>query len=434
MTLPSSVVRSRLQVRVIRPLLIFLVVSGLATGSFLLGLRSAIQKDRLYFWTKELKIVLYHEYNLVKERMEVRSNRRKKGKAGAIKSFTANDFTLELIHLDDFGHTEKTAGFLTAAQGEVAKYEQANVDEYWTQWQLNEVITDAEPTRFRGGGLKQILQHQGQTLALVSLKGPKDCYFASLINLTQRKEVFRAPCLPPVDELDFSSIGGAWTALGNGLIMSLGTPSDDERVSMLAQDSKSPYGKVLFFSNARLAGEVKDTATFEVHSSGHRNPQGMVQAPNQAVYAVDHGPKGGDEINQLLPGRNYGWPLFSLGSSYQGKPHSPEGDAKRYERPLFAFVPSIAPSDITNCPGPLSQRYAPLSCVLISSLRGQSLFVGLIDATHRVVSMERIEVNMRLREFFHLADGGLAVSTDDYGVFEIVVDEVALRPLRSSEP
>jgi len=391
----------------------------------LLGLRSAIQKDRAYFWTKELKILVYHEYNLLKDRMQLRSNIRKKDTAGAIKSFTANDFTLELIQLDNFGHTEKTAGYLTDSQGEVVKYEQANVEEYWAQWRLNEIITDAVPTRFRGGGLKQILQHQGQTLALMSLKGANDCYFASLINVSQRKELFRAPCLPPVEELDFSSIGGGWTALGDGLIMSLGTPSDDERVSMLAQDPGSPYGKVLSFTNERLMGVVEDTSAFVVHSMGHRNPQGMVRASNQAIYAIDHGPKGGDEINQLLPNLNYGWPLYSLGSSYQGKPHHPEGDTRRFERPLFAFVPSIAPSDITICPDRLAQRYAPLSCVLISSLRGQSLFVGLIDATHRVVSMERIEVNMRLREFIHLPDGGLAVSTDDYGVYEIVVDELA---------
>lgn len=411
--------------RASRLALVFLMVAGLATGGFLLGLRSAIQKDKAYFWTKELKILLYHEYNLLKERLEVRTNLRKKGKAGAIKSFTANDFTLELIHLDDFGTTEKTAGYLTDTQGEVIKFEQPNVAEYWSQWRMDEVINDAEPTRFRGGGLKQIFQHQGQTLALVSLKDSKDCYFASLINVTQRKEVFRAPCLPSVEELDFSSIGGAWTALGDGLIMSLGTPSDDERIAMLAQNPNSPYGKILRFDSARLAGEVKDKAAFEVHSMGHRNPQGMVQAANQAIYAVDHGPKGGDEINLLLPGKNYGWPLYSLGSSYQGRPHHTEGDTARYERPLFAFVPSIAPSDITTCPDHLAQRYAPLSCVLISSLRGQSLFVGLIDATHRVVSIERIEVNMRLREFFRLPDGGLAVSTDDYGVFEIVVDELA---------
>lgn len=410
--------------RVVRGTLLLVALACLFTGAFLLGLRSAIQKDKAYFWTKEIKILAYHEYNQLKELLEIRSNRRKKGQAGAIKSYTANDFTLELIHLDDFGHTEKTAGFVAAASGEPTKYEQADVVEYWAQWRLGEVITDAEPTRFRGGGLKQILQHQGQTLALVSLKGVNDCYFASLINVTQRQEVFRAPCLPPVEELDFSSIGGAWTSEGDGLLMSLGTPSDDSRIAMLAQDATSPYGKVLRFANARLTGEVKDRAAFEVVSAGHRNPQGMVRVGG-SVYAVDHGPKGGDEINLLQPGVNYGWPLFSLGSSYQGKPHTPQGDPQRFARPLFAFVPSIAPSDITTCPAHLAQRYAPLNCVLISSLRGMSLFVGLIDADHRVVSLERIEVNMRLREFLRLEDGGLAVSTDDYGVFEIVVDELA---------
>ncbi|QCB46088.1 hypothetical protein E5678_08705 [Hydrogenophaga sp. PAMC20947] len=414
-----------------KPLRRTLILTGFAAiclaAAFLLGQRSVTQKDAAYFFVKETKVKVVHEVNQLSERLESRPKIADPYASDEIKVFTGNDFSLQLLHLEGFGNSEKTAGYVPDAQGVITKYEQNDLDTHWTHFGLGEAIQDAKPSTYRGGGLKQIWVYQDQTFGLISLQQTLNgCYFASVVNLSLRKEVFRAPCLPPVDELDFSSIGGAWTAVPGGIIMSLGTPSDDERVANLAQDPASPYGKVLFFDDARLkAQSAVRREAFQVHSSGHRNPQGMVRVGN-AIYAIDHGPKGGDEINLLESGRNYGWPLFSLGSTYQGQPHRAVGDPQVYTGPLFAFVPSIAPSDITSCPALLMQRYAPLNCVLITSLRGQSLFVGLIGQDHRVVSLERINVDMRLREFLRLPGDRLAVATDGFGAFEVVFGDLII--------
>jgi aldose sugar dehydrogenase len=395
---------------------------------FLLGLRSATQHDQAYFAIKEMKAIAVHDITVIKDKFTRPVPDNNKYAAGEAKAFVANDFSLQLIHIPGFGESEKTAGFVFGEHGDVIKIEQSDADKLWAIAGLDTTIQDARPTNHRGGGLKQIFDYRGQKLGLFSMQSRKheDCYFASLVNLTVKKEIFRAPCLPFVEELDFSSIGGAWTETTDGILMSLGTPSDNERISTLAQDPVSPYGKVLSFTKAQLLGEASSkTDHFTVHSSGHRNPQGMLTTA-LGVYSIDHGPKGGDEINMLTQGSNYGWPLYSLGSTYQGEPHKPLGDPEKYTEPLFAFIPSIAPSDITACPSELTNRYAPLTCVLISSLRGMSIFVGLIDShQHRVVSLERISVDMRLREFFKLPNGHLAVSTDGYGVFEIGISDLA---------
>jgi aldose sugar dehydrogenase len=403
-----------------------LTAAALASGGFLLGLRSATQHDRAYFAIKELKVMAAHEVAALEEKIHPPPTNTGVLATDEIKAFTANDFSLTLLHIGAFGNTEKTAGFVNNAQGALTKFEQSAIDRLWADTGMGQVITDAQPTQHRGGGLKQTFAYKGQQLGLVSMQkvGDPSCFFASLVNFSQKKEVFRAPCLPPVEELDFSSLGGAWTATDEGILFSLGTPSDDERIASLAQDQTSPYGKVLAFTAGELqASSPADIGHFHVHSSGHRNPQGMVTLGKQ-VYSIDHGPKGGDEINLLEAGKNYGWPLYSFGSTYQGVPHKPHGDPAQFTEPLFAFIPSIAPSDITECPASLSARYAPMNCVLITSLRGMSLFVGLIDSQHRVVSLERIAVDMRLREFFRLPNGSLAVATDGYGAFEIGISDM----------
>ena len=75
----------------------------------------------------------------------------------------------------------------------------------------------------------------------------------------------------------------------------------------LAQDDNSMFGKILFLS---LDSEKKI-----IFSKGHRNPQGIYLSEKN-VISVEHGPKGGDEVNLLFKGKNYGWPLTSLGSNY----------------------------------------------------------------------------------------------------------------------
>jgi glucose/arabinose dehydrogenase len=85
-----------------------------------------------------------------------------------------------------------------------------------------------------------------------------------------------------------------------------------------------------------------------VWSYGHRNVQGLVyHAASGQLIAHEHGPKGGDELNVIEPGKNYGWPTITYGINYDGTIITDETEAEGMEQPAVKWVPSIAPSGMT---------------------------------------------------------------------------------------
>ena len=86
----------------------------------------------------------------------------------------------------------------------------------------------------------------------------------------------------------------------------------------------------------------------EIWSYGHRNPQGMAyDSQHQRLWSIEHGPRGGDEINRVLPGRNYGWPVISHGKEYWSPISIGEGTSKSgMEQPYKVYIPSIAPGSL----------------------------------------------------------------------------------------
>jgi glucose/arabinose dehydrogenase len=120
---------------------------------------------------------------------------------------------------------------------------------------------------------------------------------------------------------------------------------------MSAQNVNTHMGKIL---RLRDDGSVPPDNPFvgraghkpEIYSYGHRNPQGITVHPETgAVWASEHGPLGGDEVNIILPGRNYGWPLVTFGRNYDGTVITEETRREGIEQPRFFWVPSIG---ITN--------------------------------------------------------------------------------------
>src|SRR5215467_14175499 len=148
---------------------------------------------------------------------------------------------------------------------------------------------------------------------------------------------------------------GEWTTLLGGsriafardgtLFMTTGATATNA-----AQDPNSDYGKVLRFKDD---GSIPSDNPFvgksghkpEVYTIGHRDQLGLTIHPDTgAVYSNENGPNGGDEINLILPGRNYGWPLLSYGRTYEGPRVSEVPWREGFEQPLVFWVPSIAVS------------------------------------------------------------------------------------------
>jgi glucose/arabinose dehydrogenase len=168
--------------------------------------------------------------------------------------------------------------------------------------------------------------------------------------LVDAKDIFIADAWTTSDV----NFGSRVTFDRNGLLyMTIGERNFPfpQNQGMSAQDVNTHMGKIL---RLRDDGSVPDDNPFvgkaghkpEVFSYGHRNPQGITVHPQTgAVWASEHGPLGGDEVNIILPGRNYGWPLVTFGRNYDGSVITEQTRREGIEAPRFYWVPSIG---ITN--------------------------------------------------------------------------------------
>lgn len=180
--------------------------------------------------------------------------------------------------------------------------------------------------------------------------------------------------------------------------------------SALAQDLNTTYGKVV---RVKPGGGAASGNPFgsEVWSYGHRNIQGAALHPETgALWTIEHGPKGGDELNQPQPGKNYGWPAISYGENYNGSPVGPgQTSAPGMEQPVYYWDPVIAPGGIAFYQGDMFPEWQ--GDLLIASLNPGGL-VRLRMQNGKVVGEERFLRRKRLRDVQVAPDGSVLVLFD----------------------
>jgi glucose/arabinose dehydrogenase len=159
----------------------------------------------------------------------------------------------------------------------------------------------------------------------------------------------------------------------------------------------------------------------EIWSYGHRNPQGMAfDYTHKRLWLIEHGPRGGDEINLVLPGRNYGWPVISYGKEYWGPMAVGEGTHREgMEQPIKQYTPSIAPGSLLLYSGKAFPAW-----------RG-NLFAGALKLRHinrvtlnkegNAIAEERLVTNLdeRIRALVESPQGWLYFSTDSGKIYVI---------------
>ena len=154
----------------------------------------------------------------------------------------------------------------------------------------------------------------------------------------------------------------------------------------------------------------------EIIASGFRNPQGFARDADGRLWQTEHGPQGGDELNLLKPDLNYGWPLVTLGHRYGSRkwPYSAiPGRHDGFEKPVFAWIPSIAISNLIISESQLFPLWQ--GDLLIASLISQSLYrVRLHEG--RVMNVEQIEIGTRVRDIAQMPDGRIALLSDHDGI------------------
>jgi glucose/arabinose dehydrogenase len=152
----------------------------------------------------------------------------------------------------------------------------------------------------------------------------------------------------------------------------------------------------------------------EIWSYGHRNVQGAALHPGSGeLWTNEHGPKGGDELNRDLPGRNYGWPTVTYGVEYSGEKISDSPTAPGIEPPVHYWVPSIATSGLLFYTGTRFPQWR--GSAFVGGLANKQLVRLEMDGT-RVVREERLlegVVNERVRDVEQGPDGSIYLLTDE---------------------
>ena len=156
-----------------------------------------------------------------------------------------------------------------------------------------------------------------------------------------------------------------------------------------------------------------------IFSYGHRNPQGMIYNPDtKEIWVHEHGPQGGDEINVIKKGENYGWPVVTYGENYDGTPITDQTSGPDYEDPMYYWLPSIAPSGFAYV---TSDKYPELKGdLLVGSLKFQYLEHLTLDGK-KVVARERILPGIgRVRDVVQGPDGFIYLSVEGKGIIKLL--------------
>ncbi|MEZ5722240.1 MAG: PQQ-dependent sugar dehydrogenase [Paracoccaceae bacterium] len=182
----------------------------------------------------------------------------------------------------------------------------------------------------------------------------------------------------------------------------------------LAQDVSTHLGKVLRIDpmGGPAAGNPEiPGGRPEIWSWGHRNMQGATLGPDGALWTVEHGPRGGDELNRPEPGRNYGWPVVSYGQEYSGAPVG-EGRtaADGIEQPLYYWDPVIAPSGMVFYDGEIFPDWQ--GSLLIGGLASQALVRLELDGPKVTGEARYLQGMGRIRDVDIAADGAVMLLTD----------------------
>lgn len=150
----------------------------------------------------------------------------------------------------------------------------------------------------------------------------------------------------------------------------------------------------------------------EIFSIGHRNPQGLTRHPETGrIWEVEHGPRGGDEVNVIEAGVNYGWPVITYGMSYAGFPIGEGSEKPGMAQPVTYWVPSISPSGMAFYTGAAFPAWR--GNLFVGALSGELLVRLELDG-ERVVHEERLleELGERIRDVRQGPDGFLYLLTD----------------------
>jgi glucose/arabinose dehydrogenase len=156
--------------------------------------------------------------------------------------------------------------------------------------------------------------------------------------------------------------------------------------------------------------EGPNLALSETWTSGHRTPYGLAFAPDGRLWEVEHGPRGGDELNLIEPGKNYGWPLVSYAVNYNGVPIPSPDTRADLAKPVIYWTPIIAPGNLTFYNGAMFTHWK--GSALMGGMATQTLNRLTFDGRGGATTAERWSVGHRIRDVEVAPDGAVWMLED----------------------
>lgn len=185
---------------------------------------------------------------------------------------------------------------------------------------------------------------------------------------------------------------------------------DGGKIYRLNDDGTIPKDNPFAFSN---------TAKKAIYSYGHRNPQGLVMNPfTNEIWSHEHGPKGGDEINIIKKGKNYGWPKVSYGVNYNGTKFTDKTYMKGMESPIHYWTPSIAPSGMAFINSDVYGSWK--GNLLVGSLKFQYLSRCIIKKNQVYKEIKLLKDIGRVRSIVQGKDGYIYVGVENLGIIKLL--------------
>lgn len=264
----------------------------------------------------------------------------------------------------------------------------------WIYFTYSKQIGDKSATTLARAKLKKDKLHHWQDILVSQSSGTTNYHYGSRITFDEQGHVF------------FSIGDRGHRPNAQNLLNHAGS------ILRLNRDGSVPGDNPYINDNNILS---------EIWSYGHRNPQGLFYDKNtHRLWSIEHGPRGGDEINLILSGKNYGWPIISYGKEYWGPIAVGESTHKKgMEQPVKYYVPSIAPGSLMLYSGKAFPQWQ--GNLFAGALKLKHLNRIIINKNSKAVGEERLlkSLDERIRCVIESPEGWIYLSTDSGKILRI---------------
>ena len=304
--------------------------------------------------------------------------------------------------------------YMFGGMGNIVKINMLNGSTEEVETNLNQIIQDQEYTSVVKGsdyssrmGLRDSsFDKKNNVILITAIKKnfEKNCFTLGVLSAEFNPVSLNFEWVYNIDDCyeNFNShhAGGRIKQFNEGYLLTVGDFKLPEDFKLEIKE-ESDLGKVLYID--------KNWNSY-IFSSGHRNPQGLI-IKDGTILSTEHGPFGGDELNIVIEGKNYGWPSSAYGFTY-GLENIYELDhGQEYEEPIYFFTPSIGISELTIYEGKEFPRWN--NFIFITSLKDMTIYTLKLDSEREnVIHVGKMYIGERIRDITIAKDGRLVMAGD----------------------